>query len=269
MSKLKKITLLLFIISNSIISASFANEDDIRYYDVEIIIFENTHKKYLQSEFWKKNIVQTEPETFVQIGQTLPVDFPEIYNPQLSFKYIENTEYRLNDIVTNLNESTNYRVLLHSAWRQPGLSKADAINVKIEHHIPPENSNENISTNDSEDKQITLKNNTFGSGQFISEFSSNENTDENSKTDKGFVLSGYIKLILSRYLHLKIDLVYHEQANEISEQIFSNEFGEDELLPDVFQILQTRRLRSKELHYIDHPVISIIALITPYKLKNK
>ncbi|MFV2061662.1 MAG: CsiV family protein [Gammaproteobacteria bacterium] len=30
-------------------------------------------------------------------------------------------------------------------------------------------------------------------------------------------------------------------------------------------MVQTRRLRSKELHYIDHPVISIIALITPYK----
>ncbi len=268
MSKLNKITLLLFIISNSIISTSFADEEDIRYYDVEIIIFENTQKKYQQSEFWKKSITQTEPESFVQIGQPLPVDFPEIYNPQLSFKYIENNEYRLNDIVTNLNESNNHRVLLHSAWRQPGLSKTDAIKVKIEHRIPPENTNENISTSDLNNKQLTSKNNNFSSEQFISEFSNDETTDDN-KMNKGFILSGYIKLILSRYLHLKIDLVYHQQANEISEQIFSNEFGEDELLPDVFHILQTRRLRSKELHYIDHPVISIIALITPYKLKNK
>ncbi|VAW93566.1 hypothetical protein MNBD_GAMMA22-784 [hydrothermal vent metagenome] len=269
MIKLKKITLLLLIISNGIISTCFADDEDIRYYDVEIIVFENTRTKYLQSEFWKKNLVQTEPETFVQIGQTLPVDFPETYIPQLTFKHIENTDYRLNDIVTSLNESNDHRVLLHSAWRQPGLSKTDAINVKIEHFIPPENTNENISENNSENTQITLKNNNnFASAQYISQFSTTEYTDENNKPNKGFVLSGYIKLILSRYLHLKIDLVYHEQANEIAEQIISNEFGEDELLPDIFHILQTRRLRSKELHYIDHPVISIIALITPYKLKN-
>jgi hypothetical protein len=247
------------------IPSSFAYEDDTRYYDVEIIVFENTRPKYRLSELWKKNFIQIEPETYVQIGQPLPMELLEKYDPLLTFQYIENTAYRLNDIETSLNESNNFRVLLHSAWRQPGLSKDKALNVKIDHFISTENTENGdilINQNDTDNSPIDTE-----------QINSNDNmfdtTAETSLDKEGFVLSGYIKLILSRYLHLKIDLIYHELKNEPSDQFFIDEFGEEDLLPDVFQIKQTRRLRSKELHYIDHPVISIIALITPYKVKKQ
>lgn len=267
MGRLNKITLfIVFLINNTIITTAFADFDDIRYYDVEIIIFENTSSKYLESEQWKKNYVQIEPETFVQIGQPLPIELSENYDPLLSFQYIENTEYRLNDIVTNLNESNRYRVLLHSAWRQPGMSKEEALNIKINHLIPVENTDGDVtSINQSE-----LNNNPLDDTEHMSENNNDFSmTPETSKVNKGFVLSGYIKLVLSRYLHLKIDLIYHELRNEVTELFISDEFGEDDLLPDVFHITQTRRLRSKELHYIDHPVISIITLITPYKITQQ
>jgi len=264
MSRLNKITYFLFIfllINFSSITTSFADEGDIRYYDVEIIIFENTQNKYRQSELWKKNFIQHEPETYVQISQPLPIDFSEEYDPLLSFKYVENTNYRLNDIATSLNESNFYRILLHTAWRQPGLSKENALNVKIEHIIPVENTTDNKSTDieNTQDETKQLTNEDY--------FNQSPEIDSNNE-NKSFILSGYIKLILSRYLHLKFDLVYHELQNESTELFINDEFGEDNLLPDVFHILQTRRLRSKELHYIDHPVISIVALITPYKLKK-
>jgi len=259
-TKLIKAALFLVIVNSYMISACFAEDDDVRYYDVEIIIFENTTPKYSQSEFWKKNYIQVEPETYVQIGQPLTVALPEKYNPLLSFQYIESESYRLNDIATNLNESNRHRVLLHSAWRQPGLSKDEAINVKIDHFIPTVNNidNEQLTTdeNNIDDKQISTN-----------EYNLNASSDEEATPEnKGYVLSGYIKLILSRYLHLKFDLIYHELKEESAELFISDEFGEDNLLPDVFHLLQQRRLRSKELHYIDHPVISIVTLITPYKI---
>ncbi len=264
MNNLITITLfLLFILNSNNITTSFADETDVRYYDVEIIVFENTRPKYSQSEFWKKNIVQPEPETYVQIGQPIPFELPEIYDPLLTFQFIENTAYRLNDIVSSLNESNFHKVLLHSAWRQPGMSKENALSVKIYHQIPPKNSEFDGSLSSNRDTLISKyeseqQSNSFGN--------SNNTTTETNQIKNGFLLSGYIKLILSRYLHLKIDLSYQEQKKETTELFISDEFGEDFLLPNVFHISQTRRLRSKELHYIDHPVISIIALITPYKV---
>ena len=272
MSTLNKITLvLLFIINNNIVTTSFADEEDIRYYDVELIIFKNTNPKYQLSELWEKNYIQTEPETYVQIGQPLPIELAENYNPLLSFQHIENTDYRLNDIVTSLNESNLHSVLLHSAWRQPGMSKTNALNVKINHFIPEENTavdETSIYQDDLDNTQFNTKKND-NNEQFSSDDNNTSNSLEINQENKGYVLSGYIKLILSRYLHLKIDLIYHKLKSEMTEQFFTDEFGEDDLLPDIYHITQTRRLRSNELHYIDHPVISIIVLITPYKIKEQ
>lgn len=52
-------------------------------------------------------------------------------------------------------------------------------------------------------------------------------------------LSGTLTLILSRYLHIETDLLYRE--------------GPDRAYP----MQQSRRMRSDELHYLDHPVIGM------------
>ena len=58
-------------------------------------------------------------------------------------------------------------------------------------------------------------------------------------------------LHVSRYLHSGIEVQYIPQnAHNLSETISLN---------------QSRRMRSKEVHYIDHPMIGILALITPYE----
>jgi uncharacterized protein YaeQ len=59
-------------------------------------------------------------------------------------------------------------------------------------------------------------------------------------------LSGQIALARGRYLHLTLELAYD-----------SPEDGERMVLR------QTRRMRSNERHYIDHPKFGVIAVITP------
>jgi len=44
------LVLISFFILNSHITQSYAYDEDTRYYDVEIIVFENTRPKYRQSE---------------------------------------------------------------------------------------------------------------------------------------------------------------------------------------------------------------------------
>lgn len=62
----------------------------------------------------------------------------------------------------------------------------------------------------------------------------------------GAGLSGTIKVSLAHYLHMTADLAYTPSAEG----------------PTV-TMKQTRRMRSKEVHYLDGPVLGIIVLMTP------
>lgn len=59
-------------------------------------------------------------------------------------------------------------------------------------------------------------------------------------------LTGSAALALGRYLHLTLDLSFQPEGSTQS-----------------YVLRQTRRMRSKERHYIDHPAFGVIALVTP------
>jgi len=80
--------------------------------------------------------------------------------------------------------------------------------------------------------------------------------NEENKPESTPYITGTIKLIMSRYLHFNVNLEYHRlQFDENNEQISK-----------VFPIINERRMRSREIHYIDHPLVGIIVLATPYKI---
>lgn len=58
-------------------------------------------------------------------------------------------------------------------------------------------------------------------------------------------ITGKVALSRGRYLHLTLELVYHAPDGQ----------------PMVLR--QTRRMRSNERHYLDHPAFGVIAVITP------
>ncbi|HMN44818.1 MAG TPA: CsiV family protein [Povalibacter sp.] len=66
-----------------------------------------------------------------------------------------------------------------------------------------------------------------------------------SKVGAGSGLTGRVALSRGRYLHLTLDLVLQPPGSE-----------------ERYVLRQTRRMRSNERHYIDHPKFGVIALIT-------
>jgi hypothetical protein len=62
----------------------------------------------------------------------------------------------------------------------------------------------------------------------------------------GVPLTGQIALSRGHYLHLTLDLVY--QAGN----------------PQPYVLRQSRRMKSGEKHYFDHPAFGVIALVTPH-----
>jgi len=86
------------------------------------------------------------------------------------------------------------------------------------------------------------------------------------------VLNGYIKVILSRYLHMDVKLAYTTNIPLATETVLPAKQLDDPNAaplsspkPVVFYLEETRKMRSKEVHFLDHPVLGVLLLATPYE----
>ena len=66
---------------------------------------------------------------------------------------------------------------------------------------------------------------------------------------------GTMTVSLARYLQVDVDLLYHRPE--------SSESAASSSAPTRFRIVSERRMRSGELHYIDHPLFGVLILLTP------
>lgn len=98
-----------------------------------------------------------------------------------------------------------------------------------------------------------------------------------------FPLDGTIRLVVSRYLHLHANLYYTEAVDwseeaaggrddaGASEERDAARSARDSRIvrgPDgramlTYPFVQQRRMRSGELHYLDHPILGMLVLVTP------
>ena len=241
------ISVLFFILANS----SFA--DDMRYYDIEVIVIENLSEKARTSENWPLQVNLTQAEKTVQLGQPVLSEWlPQDIDLKSSYKVLNSSHYQLTSEVKKIAESKTQRVIFHTAWRQPGLDKNQALPIYFKHEVaaPPaiedEKSNE---TADNDEIVSTQKTNTSPS-----------------------ILEGILRVTLARYLHLEAELTFKNKVPDMvkSDNPFSvldNEDVRTEIQKQgVIHLNQKRRrIRSNELHYIDHPVLGMLINITRYE----
>jgi len=72
-------------------------------------------------------------------------------------------------------------------------------------------------------------------------------------------IQGSVTLVRERYLHLDVDLLLMT-ASSASPALYSDGPGSR----PAFRLHEKRRIRSRELHYFDHPRFGMIAVVTPY-----
>lgn len=90
--------------------------------------------------------------------------------------------------------------------------------------------------------------------------------------------SGTIRLHVSRFLHLTVDLEYRPRsASENAGPSGSDAFGSSSAapgfgvslaevdVPNRYHLKAERRMRSGEVHYFDHPFFGVIAVVRPYE----
>jgi len=245
----------LFVISNISLA------DGVRYYDFEIIIFESNDTTARLSEVWQTTPELETPEIFIHLNSPYPGPMPREYSPKLTFKRLPKSSYRLKTEAKLLTTNDKNKILLHTSWRQPGMSVEAALPIHFKREFVTTTTAPTAQRNTDPDAPIS------DFAVITPEFEPQQSESR---------LDGYIKIILSRYLHANFNLTYTTGLPVATTTQISSiaPDQEDDLVataapaPIIYQMNQTRKMRSKEVHYLDHPVLGVIILATPYKGKT-
>lgn len=215
-----------------------------RWFQVELIFFEPLGNS-ATGEVWPETKDEvTEQRTVTELAPPLqPIVVQD--NPGIeprAFQLLNPSNFAMNDLSQQLLKSRRYRILSHVAWRQPTVELANSRAVHVHDELMQEEDRVPASN-----KPLVL------------------NDFEQTETTKRF--DGTVTVSLSRYLHLKTDITYYNPEVYLAEQIAQQTIDAPNI--EYFKLVESRRMRSKELHYIDHPYFGIIALITPYQRKSE
>ena len=199
-------------------------------YAIEVILFTNKDGLQQSAEQFNFNHVIPAPTNGLDLTN---VDPDSLWRP------IAEDEYILNNVAEKLKRSSRYRILKHIAWRQPAVEKKDSQPISIQ-----------------AGRDFTQQYPEHAYRQI--EFS--DTSQDNSQNSKVIELDGTINIVITRYIHLYSDLVYRLPRtipNEINDALDRNQVLVD------YSVKSHRRMRSRELHYIDHPLVGIIIEATP------
>ncbi len=235
--------------------AAAAGPAEITYYDIEVLIFQHLDPAGREAEAWPVEVELPQPEHHVELGLPLPVPLPEFYDRRFSYQPLPPEALQLGRERKALEESPGYRVLLHLGWRQPGLPAAEALPVRIERRLvlPPPADQDAVAATGAPAAGVPLE----------------------------ARLEGFVRVFRARYLHLQADLIYREAPPPEApwQATLPQPDGTGGMAPPletapapdiaaepppVFRLHQSRRMRSRELHYLDHPVLGMLVVARPF-----
>lgn len=125
--------------------------------------------------------------------------------------------------------SGRYRILRQIAWVQPGLADREAIRLRVALGAPT---------------SLWISPDADTNREFVP--ASAEATTGRTEELTTFTVNGTLRLRLGRFLHLEARLVYTRPDEGRS-----------------YKLYESRKMRSRELHYIDNPRFGILTRIVP------
>lgn len=255
-----------------------AESDDaaLRQYDVELVIFKNI-KAPKSREFVLPVSSPSRDENMLDLSSASSVAAAA----ELGYTVLPNDDYRLLEVVERLVESARYEMLLHVAWRQPGLDREQAMPVWFRGGRVY--GSEYASIDDRIDLLDKTAKSVPGDPQTETSFSFDEQTPEalelqqleqqSARPQRGlYEFEGKITIALGRYLHAYTDLVFRRPRLTV-DPVTDNQAQQEYLLARAadtrilnnHRLKEHRRMRSKTLHYLDNPEFALLILITPYE----
>ena len=250
----------LFTFLSCLIFGSLSAED--RTYDVEMIIFENSRAPISNTNYWKPEIlVPNLSNTLAFPGDEAAEGHPSAPSAASKQQFIKlkSDTYFLNTQKQALSRSSRYNVLTHLRWRQPGLAKANALPLRIKAGTPfplylLSQPGHSLSTTTKPEKNF---------------FFARDRQPELSELVspiQGYPLDGSVTIYLGRYLHIVTDLILTLPTPE-SLPVSTGTIQESDvrLGKQSYRLNIHRRMRSKEIHYLDHPKFGLIVYTEEFK----
>lgn len=257
-------------------------------YDVEIVIFKNRQVPKSR-EFALPVSSPGKDEDAIDLASPTSLARAEAQGYQL----LPAAELRLVDQVERLVESPRYDLLAHIGWRQPGLPREAALPLwirggrifgpeytSIDDRIPLLEARQRETAGEPAEG----KSNFEFDEQTLEALELQQLQDANATAAHGgiYELEGKITIALARYLHAYVDLVLRRPrlsrdippTAEGQVEVEAETEAEESPLDDIADarilnnhaLREHRRMRSRNLHYLDNPEFSLLILITPYEL---
>lgn len=231
------------------------------WYQIEVMVF--ARSSVASDEYWR---LDQQPDLNHQALIKLDADQPSLpeHADNIDRSALDYGAWR----IINTDESPlhktaekmakdGHRILLHRTWRQPVRERAHAFAVLLEGGdvlTEPMLNTDDLLTEDTSFEAVTDHD---GQLTTLPELELDEEALAARQTRE---LQGALRFHLSRYLHVEPLLWYGHDSSE-GDRIW-------------VKIDQNRRMRSEELHYLDHPLFGLFVRITPWKhaeqkVKNK
>ena len=184
------------------------------WYTIEVAIFERVGNAGLAEERWPERIEESRTGLSLSASDGAGVQLLTAGRSEASsIVKVKRASLAYGGLVSRMARSGQFRPLVHMGWRQPGLSKTEAVPVKV--------------------------------------------GGASSGSPQASEVRGTLRLYRARYLHLEADLLL---AKPSAAYTAANANGATR-----FSLHESRRMRSGELHYLDHPLFGMLVRATPFR----
>ncbi len=253
-----------------------AEEPEQRWYQVEVIILAQKSADYKESELWPLDntlpVIEGSRE-LLPYDATTPLPQP--------FSLLPAESLQLEKTARRIDAAGDMELMLHLGWVQPGLAEEQAVAIHVYEGMLEQPAEKPLPSSE---------------GEANAELQTPAVEEEPLPR-----LDGTLRLILSRYLHMESNLLWREPLPPGMPSYFDTMLGTPETVASegelggqnegnliaaaegeqpvvdaettlanegyqLFRLQQSRRMRSGEIHYIDHPLFGIIVVANRYEL---
>lgn len=260
------------------------------WYAVELVVFAHRDDATEDEERWS-------PDPGVpDVSATAPLVPPTIPDSLRAFEQLRPTALTMSGAVRTLERSSRYRTLVHFGWMQPGLARelAVPVDVAIETGLPlaplpleielpdpePEESPPEEAAPEDIETEAEAASRRYRTGLI------DELKQEYAAPPEPEPLTGTVRLVLQRFLHVELDLMlesrerlpepeegdWFTRRDRILDDFAFGEIGPDEARARLdalnaeprfqrYRLRESRRVRTDELHYFDHPKFGAIVRV--------
>lgn len=224
-------------------------------YQVELVVFARDSAEAEVEESWQRDYGLSYPKRL--IGLASAPESVDPTQPATPFQLLPASARQLNESARAIDRRSNLRVLFHGAWIQPvgGIESADPVLITGGRTYGSHHELEGYVVVTSE-RYLRLR-----ADLWMTRFGSGNALDTNAPV----LPEPVITVQPAATTPTATDTAAETATTAISPTPTAGvtDFG---YIPDqIYALDQERRMRSSELHYIDHPRFSVLVQVTPYK----